>query len=125
MAMRADAVSHAPAARVVPCTGAPVSRPGHFVLACGDGNWYLTSLHWIRWSADVGIAKGTVTLNDCTPNCAEGRYHSTSGVVVFSDPVLRGSLGELFSVVTVLDSKRLPGSNGTVTSQALPLRVAS
>lgn len=66
-----------------------------------------------------------MTLNDCTPNCAEGRFHSTSGVVVFSDPVHRGSLGEVFSVVTVLDSRHLPGSNGTVTEQTLQQRVVS
>jgi hypothetical protein len=123
LASGAGAAGRVPTTRVVPCVGSPEAKPGKFVLACGDGNWYLTSLKWVRWTANVGIAKGTDNLNDCTPDCADGRFHSTSTVAVFSDPVRRGSLGELFAVATVVDSSRLPGSNGTVTEQRLQLRV--
>jgi hypothetical protein len=69
----------------------------------------------------VGIARGEATLNDCQPNCAAGRFHATPAVLVFSDPVTRGA-GPLFSVVTVLDATRLPGSSRSVVVQPLPLK---
>jgi hypothetical protein len=120
VAAESGAVSHAATTRVLPCVGAPQVRPGKYVLACGDGNFYVTSLRWVRWSASVGIARGEATLNDCQPDCAAGHFHSTSAVLVFSDPVRR-SAGELFSVVTVLDATRLPGSSRLVVVQPLPL----
>jgi len=117
---QADVPSRTTMTRVLPCVGAPQVRPSRFVLACGDGNFYVTALRWVRWSASVGIARGVANLNDCQPSCAAGHFHSTSAVLVFSDPVSR-SAGELFSVVTVLDDTRLPGSSGSVVVQGLPL----
>jgi hypothetical protein len=108
--------------RVVPCIGHPEVKPGHFVLACGDGNWYLTDVHWARWTPNVGIARSTEHLDDCMPNCAAGTFHTSPAVVVFSNPVATKKYGSLFAVVTVLGNARLPGSNGATWSQALPLQ---
>jgi hypothetical protein len=116
----ASAAPRAAITRVLPCVGASEVRPGKYVLACGDGNFYVTSLRWVRWSASVGIARGVANLNDCQPTCADGRFHSTSAVIVFSDPVSRRG-AELFSVATVLDATRLPGSSTTTLVQPLPL----
>jgi hypothetical protein len=102
---------------IVPCVGHAVARPASFTLACGDGNWYLTGLSWVRWSSSVGIARGVDHLNDCTPYCAAGTFHTTSTVVVFSDPVTSRGV-RVFSVVSVLDSSRLPGSSGATTVEA-------
>jgi hypothetical protein len=107
--------------RVVPCVGRPQVRPIRFVLACADENAYLTSLHWVRWSPSVGIARGIDHENDCTPDCAAGHFHETWADVVFSDPVPTQRFGSLFSVVTVLLSSRLPGVPRSVTSEPLPL----
>jgi hypothetical protein len=104
---------------IVPCVGQPVAKPASFTLACGDGNWYLTGLDWVRWSSSVGIARGIDHLNDCTPDCAAGTFHTTSAVFVVSDPVTaRGE--RVFSVVSVLASSRLPGSSGSTTVEAWP-----
>jgi hypothetical protein len=120
VSVQAGAAPRTPTTRVLPCVGAAQVRPGKYVLACGDGNFYVTSLRWVRWSASVGIARGNATLNDCQPNCAEGHFHSTPADLVFSDPVRR-SAGELFSIVTVLDATRLPGSSRSIVVQQLPL----
>lgn len=114
------AASRPATTRVLPCLGAPQVRPGKYVLACGDGNFYVSRLRWVRWSASVGIARAQATLNDCRPDCAEGHFHSTSAVLVFSDPVSRRAR-RLYSVVTVLDATRLPGSSRAVVVQPLPL----
>jgi hypothetical protein len=104
---------------IVPCIGRPEARPASFTLACGDGNWYLTGLDWVRWSPNVGIARGIEHLDDCTPNCAAGTFHTTSAVFVVSDPVTAHG-ARAFSVVSVLASSRLPGSSGSTTVEAWP-----
>jgi len=108
--------------RAVPCVGQPQVRPAKWVLACGDGNAYLTGLHWVRWSSSVGVARGTEHLNDCVPDCARGTFHATPAVLVFSDPVATKAHGTLFSVLTVLADTRLPGSGGATFTQGLPLQ---
>lgn len=110
-----------PSTKVVPCLGAPQVRPASYVIACGDGNWFVTSIHWVRWSASVAIGRATVHLNDCTPYCAAGTFHTTPGVVVLSDPVTSARYGTLYSVISVLDASRLPGSNSATTIVDLPL----
>ncbi len=107
--------------RVVPCRGAPVARPRGFVVACADSNWYLTGIHWVRWSGSAGVARATDHLNDCTPFCYDGTFHSVATVLVLSDPVRTPRYGELFSVATVLDARRLPGSRGATTVMRLNL----
>lgn len=107
--------------RVVPCRGAPVARPAGYVIACADANWYLTGIRWVRWSASVAIARATDHLNDCRPYCYDGTFHASPTVIVLSDPVTRARWGPLFSVVSVLDAARLPGSRGATSVMALNL----
>lgn len=62
------------------------SAPPRLVLACGDGNFYLTNLAWKGWGTRSATATGTAHENDCMPYCAAGRFHTypvrvtTSGI---------------------------------------------
>lgn len=69
---------------LVDCLGRPGVRPADYVLACGDGNSRLTSLHWQRWDATAAVARGVNVVNDCEPYCAAGTFRSY-GVVVRLD----------------------------------------
>jgi hypothetical protein len=71
----------------VPCTppdgsawisncGPLASAPAELVLACGDGNYYLTGLQWQAWGKGSASASGTAHLNDCNPYCAAGHFHT-------------------------------------------------
>ena len=44
-------------------------RPKSFILTCADGNAYFDKLAWTSWTPGLASAKGTLVLNDCTPNC--------------------------------------------------------
>jgi hypothetical protein len=66
---------------LVDCFWHPEVRPTDFVLACGDGNSRLASLHWFRWGRDSARAVGVNIVNDCKPYCAAGRFHSYPVVV--------------------------------------------
>jgi len=58
-------------------------RPKTFVLACADGNAYYDRLSWTSWTPGLASAKGTFVLNDCTPTCVAGHFHSYPVIVVF------------------------------------------
>jgi len=55
-----------------PLTSAPVE----LVLACADGNYYLTGLHWKAWGSASTSATGIAHQNDCKPYCAAGHFHT-------------------------------------------------
>ncbi|MET7575208.1 hypothetical protein ABZT04_43140 [Streptomyces sp. NPDC005492] len=71
---------------LVDCLWHPKVRPADFVLACGDGNSRLTSLHWTNWNADSATATGFNVVNDCKPYCAAGKFHSYPVVVRLDTP---------------------------------------
>src|SRR5881394_2605919 len=44
---------------VLDCQGHPHVRPGHYTLACADGNDYLSGLAWTSWGPRLASATGT------------------------------------------------------------------
>lgn len=54
-------------------TGKPLVEPTNYVLSCGDGGNGLTGVHWTSWTPNGATGVGTEYLNDCLPNCAEGK----------------------------------------------------
>ena len=58
------------------CQGVPQSKPTQVVFACGDGNTYAEKLTWTGWGQYYAYAQGMLVQNDCTPNCAQGHFHS-------------------------------------------------
>ncbi|MFR0357167.1 hypothetical protein [Streptomyces sediminimaris] len=61
---------------LVDCLWHAKVRPASFMLACGDGNSRLVSLHWSQWGPRTARAEGVNVVNDCKPYCAAGRFHS-------------------------------------------------
>lgn len=51
-------------------------RPKSIMAACGDGNFYFSGLHWSAWRATSAAAGGIAHQNNCTPNCASGKFHT-------------------------------------------------
>jgi hypothetical protein len=78
---RADALQRSGRPVLVDCFWHPKVRPSAFILACGDGNSRLASLHWSRWSPKSAKAEGVNFVNDCKPYCAAGTFHSYRVVV--------------------------------------------
>jgi hypothetical protein len=56
--------------------GPLVSKPTDLTIACGDANYVLAGLHWTGWGKSTATATGSAKANDCTPNCAAGKFHS-------------------------------------------------
>jgi hypothetical protein len=68
---------------VLDCLGHPQIRPSSFILACADGNDYLTKLYWTSWEPNLASAYGIQEENDCIPYCAAGHFHAYPVDVVF------------------------------------------
>lgn len=56
--------------------GKTVVEPRSIVVACGDGNFYVTNLRWSSWNQLEARASGTGHQNDCKPYCAAGHFHT-------------------------------------------------
>jgi hypothetical protein len=69
------------------CTSKVEVRPRTIVFACGDGNFFATSLRWTRWDASLATATGMGHQNDCKPDCARGHFHAYRVGVRLSAPV--------------------------------------
>jgi hypothetical protein len=61
------------AVRVANCERAEV-KPQRIVLACGDGAAIARDLVWTRWNSNEAAASGTVSQDNCTPDCASGKF---------------------------------------------------
>lgn len=86
---------------VVDCVGDAQSKPGIMILACADAGDVLTGLHWSSWG-NQAFGTGTEKINDCTPDCADGKFISYPALVVLWRPEARpGHPGQrYFSRVT-------------------------
>jgi hypothetical protein len=49
---------------------------------CGDGAVGEQGLHWTSWTSHLASGYGTYFLNDCTPTCAGGHFHTYPATVV-------------------------------------------
>ena len=65
---------------------APLVRPASLVVACGDGNFYFTGIHWTSWSRTTATGNATAHQNDCKPYCAAGHFHTYVVAITLSKP---------------------------------------
>jgi hypothetical protein len=49
--------------------------PRKVVGACGDLNTVAIVRDWTTWTGHQARGKGTLVVNDCTPDCASGTFH--------------------------------------------------
>lgn len=62
-------------------------RPANITLACADGNLYATEVSFFNegsavYGSEEADASATLHENDCTPDCASGRFHSGKGALI-------------------------------------------
>jgi len=87
--------------------GPIVSAPKSLVLACADANYGLVRLHWHGWGSGEATATAAVRVNDCTPNCAAGRFH-TYTVTVTADHLRACGSARTYERLTIVYSGSRP-----------------
>jgi hypothetical protein len=71
-AFGAMTASGASTVKITNCNKA-LSRPKLLTLTCGDGNTALSGLRWSSFGGASASASGTLEMNTCEPNCAQGK----------------------------------------------------
>jgi hypothetical protein len=51
----------------------PKFKPSSVILTCGDASLGATNVVWSSWGQKAAVGAGTGQLNDCKPNCAQGK----------------------------------------------------
>ena len=64
------------------CIGNPQTRPSVVVFTCADAGTEAINLHWKHWGEQFATGIGQIVVNDCTPYCAAGHFHSSPTIVV-------------------------------------------
>ena len=83
--------------RLLTCAGKLASKPSTYTLSCADANAGWTGVTWSRWTGTSAVGHGVLRQNDCTPNCAAGKFISYRSSVVLSHVVTTKKYGELFA----------------------------
>ncbi len=109
--------------RVINCAGArgPALKPAMFLVACGDGNVWVSGIAWTSWTDTAAHGRGTLNVNLCSPDCAQGSWRKTPTAIMLSKPV-DTRYGPLYTTATVgalgTQVMKLPTNTGTPTSWA-------
>jgi hypothetical protein len=53
-----------------------VAKPKQMTLFCADLGGFLEKLRWRSWGSARASATGIASVNDCSPYCAAGHFHS-------------------------------------------------
>jgi len=120
-AIAIPALASGDARRVVgDCTKSQV-RPATIVMACADANLALTNLRWVSFGAATAHASGSYHVNDCTPDCASGHFHSYPVRVVLSQAALCPDKHDDYRLATVIFTGPRPaGVKSTHSTLSLP-----
>jgi hypothetical protein len=98
--------------------GPLVSAPKSLVLACADANYALSKLTWRAWGKATATAKGSAVANDCTPNCAAGKFHSYPVAVTASRLVACGR-AKIYTRLTLVYPGERPAGIAARDTQTL------
>jgi hypothetical protein len=101
---------------VYDCVNQPQVRPGNFVVFC-DGSFDLANLKWSQWNTTMATATGVEYVNNCTPNCAAGKFsHQPVDVIFWRSEPVKGHPGKYgYSRMTLLLPNQKGGSSYTQT----------
>jgi hypothetical protein len=63
------------------CSADGVVRPKKIIVACADGNFWVSGLRWRHWGSPAAVGLGKGHANNCKPNCAQGRFSTSPATV--------------------------------------------
>jgi hypothetical protein len=95
------------------------SRPKQFTLACGDGNTVLKGLKWSSFGGASAQAKGTLEMNTCEPNCAQGKDVSYPVSLKATSPRTCKKGVRVYNKLAIQFTGRAPKSAGSLKSWTL------
>jgi hypothetical protein len=71
------------------------------IVNSGDGSTYVKDITWSGWADATAAGTGTLELDNCNPDCADGTYTGYPATVTLSDLSSYGSGAEAYSVMVI------------------------
>jgi len=100
--------SWAGAVVLVNCQRRGVVLPSSFILACADGNDFLTGMRWVSWRT-VAYGSGVEVAKSCVPNCSASRFKRFPVLIMLWRAKRRGHSDQFkFTRLTVIYTGRRP-----------------
>jgi hypothetical protein len=82
------------------------------IIVSGDGSAFISGLAWTGWGSEGATGSGTLKLDNCEPNCAQGKDTPYQATVTLSDLTSYAGGKQAYADMTVT----APGSSfGTQT----------
>jgi hypothetical protein len=77
----------------VGCNGEMHTQPTEIIVS-GDGSAFISGLTWTGWGQAGATGSGTLRLDNCEPNCAQGKLTPYAATVTLSGLTSYGSAGK-------------------------------
>jgi hypothetical protein len=74
-------------------------KPANVILTCGDASFGATGMTWTSWTRKSALGTGTGTINDCKPNCAQGKPKTAPIQLRLGKPVTCSNGKRIFAKV--------------------------
>ncbi|MCW2936572.1 MAG: putative molecular chaperone with protein kinase domain [Actinomycetia bacterium] len=88
------------------------------ITTSGDGSAYVDKINWSSWGGSRAAGSGTLELNNCNPNCAQGTFTGYPATVTLDGLKPYGTGLEAYSTIVVQSS--YSGGDRTYTSGTVP-----
>src|SRR4051812_24203986 len=96
----------------------PEFKPASVILACGDASLGATNVVWSSWGKKSASGAGTGQLNDCKPNCAQGKTKTAPMSLRASKPQTCSNGKRVFSKLAYTWTSGAPVGNAPDSGSA-------
>ena len=97
--------------------GYPEYKPQSLTQYCADAGTGVTKIKWRSWTSTKATGTASYYVNQCNPNCADGKLSWAKVRVVLSSPRMTHGKRYLMTVsVSSINGKTLPGESKSSTT---------
>jgi hypothetical protein len=91
------------------CNGQMRTQPTQ-VLTSGDGSAYVRGITWSGWGSPTATGTGTMEIDDCNPNCAQGTFTGYPATITLSGLTPYASGKQAYADMTITTSAAAGGT---------------
>ncbi len=85
---------------VVSCRGEMRTEPSQ-LLTSGDGSMYVRGISWSGWGNATATGTGTMEIDNCSPNCAQGTFTGYPATITVSNLTAYGGGKQAYADMTI------------------------
>jgi hypothetical protein len=80
------------------------------ILTSGDGSAYVRGITWSAWGSPTATASGTMEIDNCTPNCAQGTFTGYPATITVSGLTPYGNGKRAYADMTITTASAAGGT---------------